>query len=207
MKRIHAALSVVILAVFMCPLPASHAEPDLNIQQIQQQLKPLNPFRSSFHEQRFIAALTAPLESEGEMQCLPERGILWRVTRPVERTTIITPDGLKIISRTGESESVADRAKISAALLSLMGGAVEKASEDFTITASGNVKAWSITLTPKDSLVAEIVAKIVVQGSDRPQVLEVHHANSDRIVTTFTEPTILSEGELRELQSSLNAAL
>jgi hypothetical protein len=64
-----------------------------------------------------------------------------------------------------------------------------------------------ITLTPKDSLVAEIVAKIVVQGSDRPEVLEVHHANTDTIITSFAEPIPLSESEVLELQTSLNEAL
>jgi uncharacterized membrane protein len=207
MRRIHPIISSLLLAALAFPISRAYAEPTLDLQQIRQHLKPATPFRSTFREERRIAALTAPLSSSGEMRCLPQRGIEWRMKHPVERTTIITPSGLKVIDRIGASEQVSDRANISAALLSLMGGDLQEAAEDFMITASGSVNAWMITLTPKDSLVAEIVAKIVVQGSDRPEVLEVHHANTDTIITSFAEPIPLSESEVLELQTSLNEAL
>jgi hypothetical protein len=88
-----------------------------------------------------------------------------------------------------------------------MGGAVEEAEENFTITTSGSVNAWSIRLSPKDTLVAEIVLAIIVRGSTRPDTLEVHHANGDKVVTTFAEPKPLSENEIQELRSSLHDAL
>lgn len=208
MKRMRPILSLLPVIVATALLPgAVWAEPTPDIQQIRQHLKPATPFRSTFREERHIAALTAPLESEGEMRCLPQKGIVWRVTRPIERTTIITPSGLTIFSGTGEQEKISDRANISSALLSLMGGSVEETAENFTITTSGSVNAWSITLTPKDTLVAEIVSGIVVRGTDRPEALEVQHANGDKVVTTFTEPKSLSESEVRELRSSLNEAL
>lgn len=208
MKRALPLLSVpALLGALMLAPSAVVAEPSPDIQAIRQHLTPPSPFRSTFRESRHIAALTAPLESEGEMRCLPQKGIVWRIRRPIERTTVITPSGLTIVNDSGARETVTDRANISSALLSLMGGAVEEAEENFTVTTSGSVNAWSITLSPKDTLVAEIVLAIVVRGSSRPETLEVHHANGDKVVTTFTEPKPLSENEIQELRSSLHDAL
>lgn len=204
-KKTLSPLSLLFLLSMVAFSPVTgRTEPSLDIQQIRQHLKPPTPFRSTFREQRYISALTAPLESEGEMRCLPQRGIVWRVHRPIERTTVITPSGLTTFTTTGERENISDRANISSALLSLMGGSVEEAEENFTIAGSGAVNAWSITLTPKDSLVREIVSSIVVRGTDRPEVLEVHHANGDKVVTRFAEPQSLSESEAQELRSSIN---
>jgi hypothetical protein len=208
MRRALPVLSVpALLGALMLVSSTVVAEPSPDIQQIRQHLKPPSPFRSTFRESRHIAALTSPLESEGEMRCLPQKGIVWRIRRPIERTTVITPSGLTIIKDSGALENVTDRANISSALLSLMGGAVEEAEENFTITTSGSVNAWSIRLSPKDTLVAEIVLAIIVRGSTRPDTLEVHHANGDKVVTTFAEPKPLSENEIQELRSSLHDAL
>lgn len=184
-------------------LPA-YAESSTLLEQIRTHLQPTAPFRSSFQEKRYIAVLTAPLESRGEIECMPGEGIVWKTNSPVAKTSIITPRGVSIIERSQSPRTLSDQAGISRALLSLMSGDVAQASESFSIAASGSPTHWTITLTPRDSLVAEILEKIVVSGGSRPESIEITHANSDRIVQTFSAPTPLTLVETSQVQAALH---
>lgn len=203
MKR--AGIAAAIILSFG-PCLSAHSQA-LSVEQVRQHLKPPAPFRTAFTEQRFIAVLTAPLESRGEMECVPGKGLIWKTTDPIAKTSIITPDGLTLIEEGQKPRSISDGANISEALLSLMSGDIERASQTFTITASGTPSDWILTLTPTDSLVAELLEKIVVRGREQPESIDVLHANKDKIVTRFSHPLPLSPSELAKAQATLNEAL
>jgi uncharacterized membrane protein/outer membrane lipoprotein-sorting protein len=205
MKR--AAMSVALcIAAAVAALPSCQAEDALTPQQLRTQLRTPRPFRAGFTEQRFVSILTAPLESKGEIECVPGSGLVWHVTHPVSKTSLITPSGLTMIEEGGARREISDRANISAALLSLMSGEIDSASDNFTLTTSGTPRAWILTLTPKDTLVAEVIDRIVVSGRDRPDSLEIIHANKDRVLTTFSEPTPLSPSDEARAQAMLHEA-
>ena len=203
MKRL-ATVSAILASLFVS-LPAFSQT--LSLEELRHHLKPPAPFRTSFTEKRFITVLTAPLESRGEMDCIPGKGLIWRTVHPVAKTSIITPDGITLLSESHKPQALSDRANISEALLSLMSGDTETASQSFTIVASGTMTDWALTLTPTDSLVAEILEKIVVRGRERPEAIEISHTNQDRIVTSFSSPTTLSPSDLAKAQETLHEAL
>lgn len=205
MKRSLAAVAFLIVTITSLPQP-SMADPSLTLSQLASRLKPPSPFRAAFTEQRFVAVLTAPLESQGEIECIPEKGLVWRVTRPITKTSLITPSGVTILDAKNEPRVIPDRANISAALISLLSGDVTEAQSDFQVIPSGTEKAWVVTLFPHDSLVAEIIHSIVVSGGERPEKVEVVHANQDRIVTTFAEPVPLTPSEMSKAQALLHEA-
>ena len=205
MKRSSLAAAVVLGLVCSAPSLA-FAAPGVELEQIRTNLKPPAPFRTTFTEQRFVSVLTAPLESRGELECVPTAGIVWRTTAPLRKTSLITPSGVTILSDSEGKRTISDRANISAALLSLMSGDLEQAQRDFTMTPSGTANDWTVTLTPKDTLVSEIVQKIVVSGQNRPVSIEVTHANQDRILTTFSAPVPLTPSELTKAQAILDEA-
>ena len=173
---------------------------------LQATLKVSAPFRATFTEKRFISVLTAPLESKGEIECLPGTGLIWRVLEPSPSTSVITPTNITIIDSEGERRTIADQANVSAALLSLMSGNIERASKDFSLSTSEKGREWSITLTPRDSLVGEVIQKIVVSGTQQPTIMSVVHANGDRIDTTFSPPTPLSSDDIHRAQATLHEA-
>jgi hypothetical protein len=111
-----------------------------------------------------------------------------------------------ILDAKNEPRVIPDRANISAALISLLSGDVTKAQSDFQLIPSGTEKTWVVTLLPRDSLVAEIIHSIVVSGGERPEKVEVVHANQDRIVTTFAQPIPLTPSEMSKAQALLHEA-
>lgn len=186
------------------PVPSAHAESVPLLEEIKKHLKPTAPFKATFQEKRYIAVLTAPLESMGTLECVPDRGVIWKTSSPVEKTSLITFRGVSIIERARAPRIVEDRAGISRALLSLMSGDVHVASESFTLATHGTPSRWTITLTPRDSLVSEILKEIVVSGSTHPISIEIKHANGDRIVQTFSPPTPINPTEIPTIMTLLH---
>lgn len=205
MKQAAVALAMIV-SVALSVTHTSYGEDPPTPQQLRANLQTPGPFRAKFTERRFVSILTAPLESQGEIECIPGTGLVWRVTSPVSKTSVITPDGLTIIDESGGRNEISDRANISAALLSLMSGEIERASDDFNLSTSGTARMWTLTLAPKDTLVAEVIDRIVVSGRERPESLEIIHANKDRVLTTFSAPTPLSASEEAKAQAILHEA-
>jgi uncharacterized membrane protein len=205
MKSVASALAfIVYVAHTPSALCQDHAP--VTMEQLQARLASRAPFKASFVEQRFVAVLTAPLESRGEISVVPGSGLIWTVTHPIATTSLITADGVTIIEGPKSRRDITDQAHISEALLSLMDGSLERANKDFTTTLAGALKDWKLTLTPKDTLVAEVISRIIVSGSNNPRSLELIHGNGDRIVTSFSDPTPLSSSETTKAQAALNEA-
>lgn len=179
---------------------------DIALTDIRPNLTPPGPFRSSFTEKRFIAVLSRPLESQGEIRCVPAKGIIWRVTSPISQTSIITPYAILREDSSLGRKRINDSSRISATLLSLLSGDIESAKEGFTVVAHGTKNAWELLLNPKDSLTREVIKSISISGASRPQTITVSHASGDTVVTTFTEPTPLSADEETRVEETLHAA-
>jgi hypothetical protein len=184
--------------------PPAHADSAPLLEEIKKHLKPTAPFKATFQEKRYITVLTAPLESSGTLECVPDKGVIWKTNSPVQKTSLISPRGVSIIERSRAPRTVDDRAGISRALLSLMSGDILVASESFTLSTSGTPSRWTVTLTPRDSLVAEILKEIVVSGSSHPTSIEIKHANGDRIVQTFSPPAPINPSEIPTIVTLLN---
>ncbi len=199
------------LAVLLCGTivalgcPRAFAQP-LTIQLLEKKLSPPGPFRTQFSEKRFIAVLSAPLESRGELRCLPQLGLVWETTAPVRRTSLITPRGIRHIKEGRQGDLTVDHAGVSEALLSLMSGDIARAEGNFEIETGGIPQEWRIVLTPRDSLVADVIRTISVFGRDRPDRIEIAHANGDRVVTSFTAPIALLPDEIVQAREALGSS-
>lgn len=195
--------TLLIGSLLLCGAP-TFGDP-MTREQLTERLRVSAPFRAPFSEQRRVAVLSAPLESRGEIQCLPGVGIVWRTERPIQMVDVITPTSIVRRSRRGEREATKDRAGISATLLALMSGDVAGAEDRFSVTLEGTADSWSVKLTPRDTLVAEVIQAIVVSGSGRPEALEVVHASGDTVRTTFGEITPLLPDEIAQTREFIAA--
>lgn len=192
-------------AMIASTCPVAHAQ-QLTIEQLVEKLTPPGPFRTQFSEKRFVAVLSAPLESRGELHCLPHVGLVWETTAPVRRTALITPRGIRHMKDGAQGRFTVDHAGVSEALLSLMSGDIARAEANFTVEIGGTSEDWRVVLTPRDSLVAEVVRTISVFGIDRPRSIEIAHANGDKIVTSFTAPVTLAPDEIARTQKALSTS-
>jgi uncharacterized membrane protein len=198
------AAAIAALMALCSPGAVAEPSPESAPPSLEAALKPPGPFRASFTEQRFISVLSAPLEASGEVICLPARGLIVRLSAPIQRDTLITKEKIEQRDGNGASLSVSGSSHVSEALLSLLSADAPAVSEEFTITVTGSNTAWRVTLYPKDSLVAQVVSRITVQGSDHPLVIEVLHASGDRIVTTYAPPVLLQPGEVSATEEILD---
>lgn len=181
-------------------------EESLPLSNLQNILHAPPPFKADFIERKVVKVLSAPLESKGAVRCIPGKGIVWNATHPFSRTYAITRFGIHSYKGSTITHSTADRAGISDAMLSLMSGEISQAEQRFNITASGKAERWRVSLTPKDSLVSQLIKSISVQGGEFPQQIEVTHENGDRVVTSFTPPTPLSDVEISSTRELLDAS-
>jgi len=204
LKAPAAAAAIAAIVALFSPAAVAAPSPGAVPPSLEDALKPPGPFRASFTEQRFISVLAAPLEASGEVICLPARGLIVRLSTPIQRDTLITPKKIEQRDGNGASLSLSESSHVSTALLSLLSADVPAVSEEFTTTLTGSRLAWSVTLVPKDSLVAQVVARITVRGSEHPHVVEVLHASGDRIVTTYAPPVLLQPGEVSATEELLD---
>ncbi len=189
--------------------PTETSRSDVSTEFLRSILTPQAPFRAGFRERRHIAVLTSALESRGDITVVPTSGLLWHTVEPIDQLIAITPRGLTEFSKGTRipDHRTPDRANVSRTMLSLLSGRLEETKEEFELVISGSKKAWSITLTPKDALVRDIIGRILVSGSTYPQVVEVFHASGDRIETTFDPPSPLSPLATQEAKETLDVAL
>jgi hypothetical protein len=178
----------------------------LQLEQLRERLSPPGPFRVEFTEKRFVAVLSQPLESRGSMRCIPNKGLQWEILAPVVRTTIITPKAIAQVVGQRTVHTSSDATNISQTMLSLLSGTLDAVGRHFELALGGNLTAWELRLTPRDSFFREVVSLVVVGGGVRPQRVEVHHASGDRVVTTFSEPGALTAAELEALEEAFRRA-
>jgi hypothetical protein len=217
-SRARKQVSLACLLVLVCsvPLPNAHgglyAEPQAvsdttaRLERIRSRLAPPGPFVADFTEKRFIAVLTEPLESRGIMRCIPGQGLVWETQSPVQRSSTITQQGITEVHGSSAVTTATDSTRVSQVLLSLLSGSVDNSSDYFDLYVSGNETQWEIRLVPRDDLVRQVISIVSIRGSLRPQQLEVAHASGDRVVTSFSEPRLLTKHEIEQAQEALKRA-
>jgi outer membrane lipoprotein-sorting protein len=140
------------------------------------------------------------------MRCIPGQGVLWETQIPVRRSSLITQQSITEIVGQQAVTTAVDSTGVSQTMLSLLSGHIGDIDDRFEISVSGDAREWTVQLTPKDSLVRQVINTISVGGTVRPQQLEVVHASGDRVVTTFSEPRLLTAAELEQTQEALKRA-
>lgn len=217
-KRVHKQVQAICLAAFLASslqigtdvaawaAPQSPQVAATHLDRIRHRLTPPGPFSADFTERRFIAVLTEPLTSQGTMRCIPGQGVLWETQIPVRRSSLITQQSITEIVGQQAVTTAVDSTGVSQTMLSLLSGHIGDIDDRFEISVSGDAREWTVQLTPKDSLVRQVINTISVGGTVRPQQLEVVHASGDRVVTTFSEPRLLTAAELEQTQEALKRA-
>jgi uncharacterized membrane protein len=214
-KRLHRQIPAACLVVLFVNLlqPDTHIvalaehrphQPTAVIlEPIRHRLTPPGPFSADFTESRFIAVLTKPLTSQGTLRCIPDRGLLWETISPVHRQSIITRHSIAELVGQQTVATTIDSTGMSHTMLSLLSGHIDDIDDHFDISVTGDTVDWRVQLSPKDSLVRQVINTVSVSGKKHPQQLEVVHASGDRVVTTFSEPQLLTAAELEQIQEVL----
>ena len=142
-----------------------------------------------FTELRESRWLAAPIESSGTLRSTPTM-LEKRVDQPTRETWRILSDRMQFGApgSAGAREIMLDEAPAAAALAQtlrhVMAGDLEALNKDFELELSGDERAWTLQLMPRQAEVARQLKRIVLQGVGRRlSVMVILETQGDRTTT------------------------
>ena len=181
------ARSFVLACLLACPqaIAQSPPAPGAPLPEIMRQLAQAPERRAAFREVKRLAALDAPLHSNGTLH-YRQPGYLEKLTLFPNRERLVVDGDRLVITPGDEPPRVVDlggqpalRALIDAVRAPMAGdlATLQRAFEVETAAAPGG---WRLSLTPRDPAAARLVrqVRIVVEGADVTSV-EIAEAGGD----------------------------
>ena len=182
------AVHVGLLALLVSP--AGAAADDLD--ELMHALAQRRHGEVSFVEQHFMALLSRPVESYGELiYDAPDR-LEKRTLEPRQETVLLEGDSLTI--RRGRRVRVLD-VKAYPQILPLVEGMRATLAGDmgalarfYEVEFDGGLAGWTLTLVPRQEDVAKVIAHVRIEGiGDRLLRVEVRAVDGDRSLLTLRD--------------------
>jgi outer membrane lipoprotein-sorting protein len=151
--------------------------------------------RGGFVQQRHLAGLAKPLESDGRFLFARGTGIEWHTERPFDSQFILTADGMTQRDEGGETlhVTVADQPAltvVSRVFFALFALDFDALSQDFTMAGTDAKGApWQLRLVPKTAALGSVFRQALVVGDATVKSVRLEDANGD-----------VTEIELRDVQ-------
>tara|TARA_R110001599_G_scaffold64023_3_gene179244 strand:+ start:909052 stop:909654 length:603 start_codon:yes stop_codon:yes gene_type:complete len=148
------------------------------------------PTTVHFVEKKYIAALTQPIISSGEMLYTPPDKLERRTLKPKPERMLLENDRL-LLERGGKSYSLSlnDIPELATLIISIratLAGDRRLLELNYIVALTGTRERWALQLKPSDIDVQQKVERIMLSGSnDQVQKIEVWQADGDRSVTTI----------------------
>lgn len=160
----------------------------------------------TFTQQKFLKALTRPLNSRGTVTFSAGNGVLWIVTDPFPARALVTGDALirwdddGIPTRTGFGQSPHFRA-LSDVFLAVFGTATVRLANAFDVNVTVTSDSWRLRLVPHDPELAKRIVRIGVSGGKFVKQITFEESRGDRTQITFENLTdagcVLTDAEKR----------
>lgn len=177
-------------------------------------LQKLPGIEASFQEEKHLQLLALPLGSEGTIYFHKKGYLLRKVVKPTPSFVRITPNAL-VVEEQGKSQRIElkshkDVAHVVQSFLWILAGDLSSLRQHFSLVFEAESDAsealpsqWTLTLTPNNARVAQLIASIVVQGSAlKVKQIRVQEKNGDYTLTHITDVDLsreFSDAEARKL--------
>jgi outer membrane lipoprotein-sorting protein len=141
--------------------------------------------RGAFVQQRHLAGLSRPLESEGRFLFARGTGIEWHTEKPFDSQFILTESGMTQRDEGGETlhVSVADQPAltvVSRVFFALFALDFNALSQDFTMSGADAPGApWKLVLKPKTAALGAVFRQALVTGDASVTSVRLEDANGD----------------------------
>ena len=187
--------------LFESPVEVSDHE-DLNA--VGARLRQVQVLRARFDQEKRIKVLRRPLISDGRFLFAPRHGVYWHTLTPFETRFVITPKGIRqqsaqkepLVIDATEQPVIHGFTKV---FLALFSGDTRELEDRFEVFFSGSASQWRIGLKPKGRIMARLIDRIVLEGTEHIETLRVTERSGDVTLISFseltTEPAELSEEE------------
>lgn len=195
MKHLPALLLPAVLAAQSLPAPlAAH-------------LKSTAVLHLDFVQTRHIAALSRPLRSSGSLVVARDRGLIWRMAKPLPLTIVAAKGGVLEVDREGRRklQSAKDNpmaAQMARILTSLLQGDTRALEGLFTFRSSSAPGGrWTLDLTPQPAA-APFVKSVSLRGGrfvEQVRVVDGAGDTTDILFSGFRPDAALDPAEVRLL--------
>ncbi|WP_223669734.1 outer membrane lipoprotein carrier protein LolA [Kangiella shandongensis] len=153
------------------------------------------PELSRFEQEKSIKVLSKPLYSSGYLLLSQDSGLVWQTLEPIKSTTVITDTEFKQYNKSDQLISLPDNGNqpasqlISSTFLAILSGSFTELDKNFTVATRCDDSQWTISLTPTNSTIDNVMHHITVTGSQRIQRIAFTEANDDVTQLSFTPDT------------------
>ena len=163
----------------------------LQLDDVMGQLRGVPERHATFEETKRIALVNGPLVRRGTLDYVRPDRLSMRVDAPYFEKVDIVGDALTIERRSGATRvTLASQPQLAAWVESLratLAGDGAALAAHFNVALDANGAQWRLTLVPRDTTLAGVIARVVISGRG-PEVLrfEVEEAKGDSSVMVIT---------------------
>jgi Outer membrane lipoprotein carrier protein LolA-like len=183
----------VIIAAMLFLTAVPNAAQAFDIAELMTLLARVDESNVAFDETKYVSTLTAPIVRHGTMRYVRPDRLEMRVESPYFERMEIVGDTLTIETRRGIRQidlgSQPGAAAWVASIRATLAGDGASLAAHFRVTLSGDIAHWSIALDPVDAALANVIARIVIDGA-QAQVLRigVNERGGDRTALVVRPP-------------------
>ncbi|MFZ1574192.1 MAG: LolA-related protein [Chromatiaceae bacterium] len=149
---------------------------------------------ASFTEKKHISILDRPVESSGELLFMPPARLEKRTLKPKVETLVLDGDILTVErQRQKHVLQLKDYPEVAAMIESIratLAGNRKALERVYDLSLEGSSDRWALTLTPLDTRVGSVVARIRMEGTrGEVRMVEILQADGDRSVMSVWKGT------------------
>ncbi|MEP6608065.1 MAG: LolA-related protein [Burkholderiaceae bacterium] len=188
------SLALALLGCMMVPLDGRAADEDLA--RLFSELGTRGDRQARFTERRFSALLKGPAESSGTLgfrapDVLEKNTVLPQRESVRVEGNVVTYESAARASAQKRTFSLSDAPLLAALIESLratLAGDLAALRSHYDVQLSAlTAMDWQLTLTPRDRMLRDAVAKVVLRGSAGDvRTIEIVEANGDLVLTQIT---------------------
>ena len=154
------------------------------------QLQAPQSVQGGFTQQRFLRSMDKPVQTSGRFALRPGRGLFWHLQKPFDMKLRVRRDGISRQDAQGQwraNGSQTAQAAQEKLFMAVLGGDTAELQRHFNLALSGNAQQWQLTLTPKTAVMRQVFNKIVINGGQLVQKVELDEKQGDRTVLQFNQ--------------------
>lgn len=186
----------LVLLLVLCASAGAHA---FDLEALNAQLRAHPVLRGDFVQEKHLRALPQPLLSRGQFVLARDQGLLWLLRSPLQQDYRISPRGIARRTADGWQASSGNASeRQNRLILALLSGDAEALAADFSLQLVGTAQTWTLSLTPRGTLLGQIFSQVRLSGGRLVEQIEIVETQGDRTLMRLAEvrsDTPLSDAE------------